>query len=177
MKYRSILNAAFVLLSVSVLAMPIRAAHSATTVNVALLDMSSVAGHGMMGLGMGMMGPGQGMMGAGQGMMGSGMMSIRTDKSTVKTGEIHFVATNWSRGLVHEMLVVAVEDPNAPLLYDYGTAKIPEEKVKALGEVAELEPNGAGTLDVKLAPGSYLLICNVAGHFAAGMVTPFTVTP
>ena len=170
MKYRSILNAAFVLLSVSVLAMPIRAAHSATTVNVALLDMSSVAGHGMMGLGMGMMGPGQGM-------MGSGMMSIRTDKSTVKTGEIHFVATNWSRRLVHEMLVVAVENPNAPLPYDYGTAKIPEEKVKALGEVAELEPNEAGTLDVKLAAGSYLLICNVAGHFAAGMVTPFTVTP
>lgn len=198
MKSKFILSVASVLLALSFLTMPVRAATGATTVNIALLDMSSVAGQRMTG--MGMMRPGQGMMGQswgmmtpgqgaagpgwgmmsqgqGQGMMGMGMMSIRVDQPTVKAGNIHFEATNWSRGVVHEMLVVAVDNPNAPLPYDYDAAKIPEDQVKALGEVAELQPNASGSLDLKLAAGSYLLICNVAGHYAAGMVTPFTVTP
>jgi len=105
------------------------------------------------------------------------MMSIRVDKSTVKAGEIHFAASNWSRGLLHEMLVIAVDNPNAPLPYDYGTGEVPEKQVKVLGEISELEPNGSGGLDLKLAPGTYLLLCNLPGHYAAGMVTPLTVTP
>jgi len=40
-----------------------------------------------------------------------------------------------------------------------------------------MQPNASKTLDVTLAAGSYLLICNVPGHYAAGMVTPLTVTP
>ena len=210
-------SAAPVLFSLSILSSPVVAAENATTVNVALLDVSSVMGSGMMGMmapGQGMVGPGQGMMGPGgpgwgmmgpgQGMMGPGamgpgwgmigpgrgmmgmgmmgmgmmgMMSIRTDQATIRAGEVHFVATNWSRGLVHEMLVVAVDNPSAPLPYDYGNAAIPEEQIKDLGEIGELQPNGTGVLDVTLDPGSYLLICNVAGHYAAGMVTPLTVTP
>jgi uncharacterized cupredoxin-like copper-binding protein len=79
--------------------------------------------------------------------------------------------------MVHEMLVVAVENPDAPLPYDYGAAKVPEEQIKSMGEVSELAANESGNLDVKLPPGTYLLICNVAGHYASGMVTPLTVTP
>lgn len=205
MKFKLALSAVCALLSLSFLALPAQAAESKTTVKVALLDMSAVMNYGMMGPGWGggagpgwggMMGPGWnggpgpgpgwgrmmgprwgGMMGPGYGMMGMGMMSIRTDKATVKAGEIHFAATNWSRGLVHEMLVVAVDNPNAPLPYDYNTGEVPEKQVKVLGEIPELEPNASGSLDVKLAPGSYLLLCNIPGHYAAGMVTPLTVTP
>ena len=32
------------------------------------------------------------------------------------------------------------------------------------------------TVTFDMQPGTYLLICNVPGHFAAGMVTPLTVT-
>ncbi len=204
MKFKQLLRLACVLLSLSFLAIPAQAAEGKTTVNVALLDMTAVGGQGMMGPRWGMMGPGGGggqgpgwggmmgqgwgggqgpgwggMMGQGQGqgMMGMGMMSIRVDKSTVKAGEIHFAATNWSRGLLHEMLVIAVDNPNAPLPYDYGTGEVPEKQVKVLGEISELEPNGSGGLDLKLAPGTYLLLCNLPGHYAAGMATPLTVTP
>jgi len=204
MKSKQILRAVCVLFALSFLAMPAQAAEGKTTVNVALLDMTAVGGQGMMGprWGMmgqgwgggqgpgwgGMMGPGWGggqgpgwggMMGPGQGqgMMGMGMMSIRVDKSTVKAGEVHFAATNWSRGLLHEMLVIAVDNPNAPLPYDYGTGEVPEKQVKVLGEISELEPNASGSLDLKLAPGTYLLLCNLPGHYAAGMVMPLTVTP
>lgn len=202
MKFKQLLRLACVLLSLSFLAIPAQAAEGKTTVNVALLDMTAVGGQGMMGPRWGMMGPGGGggqgpgwggmmgrgwgggqgpgwggMMGQGQDMMGMGMMSIRVDKSTVKAGEIHFAATNWSRGLLHEMLVIAVDNPNAPLPYDYGTGEVPEKQVKVLGEISELEPNGSGSLDLKLAPGTYLLLCNLPGHYAAGMATPLTVTP
>jgi len=211
MRFKLALSAVCALLSLSLLALPARAAEGKTTINVALLDMSAVAGYSMMGpgwsggagpgwggmMGQGwdggsgpgpgwgrMMGPGWGggagpgwggMMGRGQGMMG--MMSIRTDQATVKAGEIHFAATNWSRGMIHEMLVIAVDNPNAPLPYDYGTGEVPEKQVKVLGEISELQPNASGSLDLKLAPGSYLLLCTVPGHYAAGMVTPLTVTP
>jgi uncharacterized cupredoxin-like copper-binding protein len=170
------------------------AANEATTVKVALLDMSSAMPMGMMGYGMmgqGMMGQapgsmnpgsGYGMMGPGMmgGMMGQGMMgmmSIRTDKPTVKAGTVTFDVTNWSRSVLHEMLIVAVDNPNAPLPYDYTRAQKPEEQIKVLGEAEDIQPSQSKALEVTLPQGSYLLICNLPGHYAAGMVTPFSVTP
>ena len=183
------------------------AADGSTTVKVALLDISSVmpmgmTGYGMMGPGWGqgqgmmnpgMMGPGwwqgqgttnPGMMGPGMmgygmigpGMMG-GMMSIRVDQPTVKAGTVAFDVTNWSRSVLHEMLVVSVDNPTAPLPYDYAQARVPEDQVKVLGEAADLQPNVAKTFEVTLTPGSYLLICNLPGHYAAGMAVPLSVTP
>jgi len=181
---------------------PSMAADGQTTVKAALLDMSSLMPMGMMAYGMmapgwgqgqgptnpgmmgpGMMGPGMmgyGMMGygmmMGQGMMG-GMMSIRVDKPTVKAGTVTFEVTNWSRSVLHEILVVSVDNPTAPLPYDYPQARVPEDQVKVLGEAADLQPNVSKTFGVALTPGSYLLICNLPGHYAAGMAVPLSVTP
>lgn len=171
-----------------------------STVKVALLDMSSQMPAGMMSYGMmspgmtgmmgqGMMGPammGPGMMGQlqnqtypgvmGPGMM-MGMMSIRIDKPSVKAGTVTFDVTNWSRSVLHEMLVISVESQTAALPYDYAQARVPEEQVKVLGEAADLQPNASKMVDIALTPGSYLLVCNVPGHYAAGMVAALTVTP
>jgi uncharacterized cupredoxin-like copper-binding protein len=181
-----------ILLSSVALFSPLPAgAEEAASVNVALLDMSSLMGPGnggnfsMMGNGWGMMGGwgsgwgagNWGMMGDGRGMMGMGHMAVRVDQASIKAGAVHFNVTNWSRGVVHEMLVVAVDSADAPLPYDYNTAKVPENQVKSMGEVGELQPNQSGSLDVTLAAGTYLLVCNVPGHYAAGMWVPLTVTP
>jgi len=127
-------------------------------------------GHGMMGRGMmgyGMMGPG---------MMG-GMMAVRTDHSSVKAGTIHFDVTNWSQGVLHELIIVAVDNPQATLPYDYSKAKVAEDQVKVLGDTGDLQPGASYAFDLTLAPGTYLLFCNVPGHYAAGMVSPLTVPP
>jgi uncharacterized cupredoxin-like copper-binding protein len=159
----------------------------AETVKVALIDMSAVvpagagAGTGMMSPGMmgfGMMG--QGMMGRGSygpGMMGVGMMSVRVDKTSVKAGQVTFDVTNWSRSVVHEVLMVAVDSPDAPLPYDYSKQTVVEDQIKSLGETEELKPNASKSIELTLSPGNYLLLCNVPGHYAAGMAVPFTVTP
>ena len=159
------------------------AAAETTAVNVALIDISAVAsgpvgqGFGMMGpgIGFGMMSPGMIGRGGGQGMMG--MMSIRADKTSAKEGPVTFNVTNWSRSVVHEMLVVAVDSPDAPLPYDFSKQIIPEDQVKALGETNELQPNASKSIELTLAPGNYLLVCNVPGHYAAGMVLAFTIAP
>jgi uncharacterized cupredoxin-like copper-binding protein len=160
---------------------PVLAADPQATVRVALLDMSATMPMGMMGgygmMGPGMMGsPGMGGYGMGQGMMMGGM-SIRIDQPTIKAGAVTFDVTNWSRSVLHEMLIVAVDNPTAPLPYDYSLAQVAEDQVKVLGEVADLQPNASDDLEVTLPAGAYLLICNVPGHYAAGMVTMLNVTP
>jgi uncharacterized cupredoxin-like copper-binding protein len=171
---------AALLVSLQALITPARAA-DAITIKVALTDMSSAMGVGPMGRGMmgqGMMGPG--MMGGGYGMMGPGMMmgmmAVRTDHSSIKAGPVHFDVTNWSQGVLHELIVVAVDNPQAVLPYDYSKAKVAEDQIKVLGESGDLQPGASYAFDITLAPGTYLLICNVPGHYAAGMVTPLTVT-
>jgi uncharacterized cupredoxin-like copper-binding protein len=101
-----------------------------------------------------MMGPG--MM---QGMM-TGMMSIRLDRQAIKAGKVELEITNWSRSLVHEVLIVPVDSPDAPLPYDYGTGQVVEDQVDVVADSSELKPSESKTLEVDLSPGSYLLLCN-----------------
>lgn len=191
MNHTSLKRLAIALFSITLLAASAATAETTQTVKVALLDGTSLMGlptmmgqQGKMGQ-PGMMGqPGymgqQGQMGQ-QGMMGQpgrmGMMSVSVDKDTVKAGAIIFEVTNFSKAMEHEMLVIAVSDPNAPLPYDSDSARVPEDKVNSLGEVPELEAGKSGKLELHLKPGVYLLICNIAGHYAAGMYTVLTVTP
>ena len=162
-----------------------------TTVKVALVDMTAssqniagMMGQGGYGLGMGQGGNGYGMMGGGRGMMGRGpggggmglgMMSIDIDTASVKAGEVTFDVTNWSRTLVHEMLVVAVDNPDARLPYDADDQRVIEEKIKSLGETEEMQPGASKDVTLDLKPGTYLLVCNLPGHYAAGMWTVLTV--
>ena len=187
-------RAALAAFALSLILMTPGAAADQPIVKVALIDMTALVGPGagpgagsghMMGQGygqgFGMMGPsyGPGMTGQGQGIMSRGMMgamSVRTNVNSVKAGKITFEVTNLSRSIVHEIIVVAVENANAPLLYDYSTGQIPGKQIKMLGETEEMQPNGEKTITLDLKPGIYLLICNVPGHYAAGMWTPLTVT-
>jgi uncharacterized cupredoxin-like copper-binding protein len=106
-----------------------------------------------------------------------GMMSIRIDRQVIKAQKVELDITNWSRSLVHEVLVVPVDSPDAPLPYDYGAGQVVEDQVHVLADSSELKPNESKMLEVDLSPGSYLLLCNVPGHYASGMVAPLTVTP
>jgi uncharacterized cupredoxin-like copper-binding protein len=45
----------------------------------------------------------------------------------------------------------------------------------AVGEVPEQPPGAAASHSFKLKPGKYVFICNVPGHYAAGMYGSLTV--
>jgi uncharacterized cupredoxin-like copper-binding protein len=104
------------------------------------------------------------------------MMGIATDQVQVPGGEVTFVVSNQSRELSHEMVVAPAADPEAPLPYDEVEMTVDEEAAGALGEVEELEPGGEGKVTLSLQPGTYVLFCNVPGHYAAGMWAVLTVT-
>jgi len=40
-----------------------------------------------------------------------------------------------------------------------------------------IDPSGSQTRAIDLAPGKYLFVCNIPGHFKQGMFTVVTVTP
>ena len=107
--------------------------------------------------------------------MSKATMGIAIDKTTVKAGEVTFAVTNDSKETIHEMLVSPVADPAKPLPFVASEFRVDEEASRDLGEVSELDPGKSGALTVTLAPGTYILFCNVAGHYMSGMWTLLTV--
>jgi hypothetical protein len=85
---------------------------------------------------------GQRMMGTGmmQGPM-MGMMSIRIDRQVIKAQKAELDITNWSRSIVHEVLIVPVDSADAPLPYDYGAGQVVEDQIHVLADSSELKPN------------------------------------
>jgi uncharacterized cupredoxin-like copper-binding protein len=111
-----------------------------------------------MGLGIGMKGD-----------MSMAMMAVEPDKFAVPAGMVTFKVTNASADTVHEMLVVPIADMQTPLPYNDKENRVDEEAAHDLGEVAELDPGKSGELTIELKPGLYALLCNVPGHYGAGM--------
>ncbi len=67
------------------------------------------------------------------------------------------------------MIVVRAPSGVLPLRSDGLTVN---EEALARSSVGTLEPGQAGAdreLEVRLTPGRYLLLCNMAGHFMGGM--------
>jgi hypothetical protein len=45
-----------------------------------------------------------------------------------------------------------------------------------MGMIEDMSSGSSGRMTVRLSPGTYVLFCNVPGHYAAGQHTTFTVT-
>lgn len=89
--------------------------------------------------------------------------------STVAKGKVTFNVNNVGR-LVHEFVVIKTDKPANGL----GTgSRVPE--AGNVGETGDVQAGASKTLNVKLAPGHYALICNIPNHYAAGMHADFTV--
>jgi uncharacterized cupredoxin-like copper-binding protein len=132
-----------------------------SVVNVDLVDMG---GGTMMG--------GRTMMGGWTG----GMMRVLTGRTQVPAGTVSFRVVN-TGSLVHELVVL-------PLT---GTQRVGERVVGVDGRVDEtgsvgeasktcgagagdgINPGAIGWVTLQLAPGDYELVCNLPGHYAAGM--------
>jgi uncharacterized cupredoxin-like copper-binding protein len=106
--------------------------------------------------------------------MAKATMFMKADPATVPAGEVTLQLTNDSKTVVHEMLITRVADPTKQLPYKENENRADEEKTGDIGEVAELEPGKTGALTVTLKPGTYLLYCNIPGHYMAGMWTTVT---
>ena len=104
-------------------------------------------------------------------------MGITTDLPSIRAGDVTFEATNTSRVMVHEMIVIPMADGEKEVPYNKDEMRIDEDKAGAIGEVSELDPGASGKLTLRLKPGTYMLVCNLPGHYILGMWTHFKVTP
>lgn len=101
--------------------------------------------------------------------------SVTPDKTTVPTGKVTFKTKNIDT-ISHEMLVIPLPSGKLDTMpYDHTISRIPEDKIESLGEVPETEGGKTGELTLDLAPGTYLLFCNITAHYESGMHAVITV--
>ncbi len=106
---------------------------------------------------------------------GGGPMAIKMDTAKVPAGEVVFKVTNQAMTEEHEMVLVKLKNKDARAPLANAKHRVDEAKLKTLGEVTDLKPSQSGELKANLKPGAYALLCNIKGHYEAGMWTAFTV--
>ncbi|MGW1028789.1 sulfocyanin-like copper-binding protein [Streptomyces sp. NPDC002577] len=119
----------------------------------------------------------------GPGWQGMGMMWLRTSPSTVPAGTVSLRVFN-TGALTHEVVVLPLPAGKAVGERPIGTqGRIAE--TGSLGEASRSCGAGEGEgitsgamawTTVTLPPGRYELVCNLPGHYAAGMYTELDVT-
>ncbi|MCB5283463.1 sulfocyanin-like copper-binding protein [Arthrobacter sp. AL08] len=121
------------------------------------------------------------MMGARNGGMG-GAMRMTADRSTLAHGAVSFLAAN-AGTLSHELVILPLAADQIPGTRPIG-ADGQIDEADSLGEASNtcaegtgqgILPGTTGWVTVTLPPGRYELVCNLPGHYAAGMYTQITV--
>jgi len=100
-------------------------------------------------------------------------MAIALDATSVPAGPVIFGVAN-AGAVTHELVVLRTD-----LAVDKIPAN-PEEAGKvsedgSLGESGDISAGRWSSFVLTLSPGKYVLICNLPGHYAAGMRIGFTV--
>ena len=113
----------------------------------------------------------------------AGMMRVVTSTSSVASGAVSLRVTN-SGVLTHELVVLQLKagaDAGSRSIGDDGKV----DEAGSAGEVSNtcgadagdgLAPGSTGWTTITLTPGRYELVCNLPGHYGAGMYAELDVT-
>ena len=122
------------------------------------------------------------MQGSGRSMMG-GMMRLSLDRSTVSHGQVSFLAINGGN-INHELVILPLPADQIVGTRTIGAdAKIDENG--SLGEASNtcaagsgdgIAPGASSWVTVNLPAGRYEVVCNLPGHYAAGMYAQLLVS-
>jgi uncharacterized cupredoxin-like copper-binding protein len=99
-------------------------------------------------------------------------MAIPMDVSEVSAGQVTFLVSN-TGAAEHEFVLIATDLAADQLPVKDGV--VDETQVPVVTRTALLQPGEKATVSVDLPAGHYVVICNVPGHYLAGMHTEFTV--
>lgn len=93
-------------------------------------------------------------------------------------GSVAFNLAN-EGSIPHEFLVVRSDRPAADLLelVSPETNRLDEALLDVIGEQPEWEPGAPGAVTLDLSPGTYVVMCNIAGHFKNGMYADLEIVP
>ncbi|MDP9238019.1 MAG: plastocyanin/azurin family copper-binding protein [Chloroflexota bacterium] len=101
--------------------------------------------------------------------------AITLDKAQASAGQVTFNVTNDGPS-AHEFVVFKTDVAADALLV--AANKVDEEAtdVTHIDEIAAIGAGESKQLTVKLDPGKYVLLCNLAGHYGLGMRVGFEVS-
>lgn len=97
---------------------------------------------------------------------------IDVASATANEGEIAFEVSNAGQ-LLHEFLVIRTDLAEDALPID--GVQVDESQLNVVAGTIELPPGQSQLLLTDLEAGNYVLICNIPGHYNAGMHRTFTV--
>ena len=95
--------------------------------------------------------------------------------ATVSPGEVTLRVHNNGPDM-HELIVVRTEATQLPLRSDGLTVDEDRIKAETAGSIDDIHPGSTADTRIRLRPGRYLLLCNMAGHFRGGMRSVLVVT-
>jgi uncharacterized cupredoxin-like copper-binding protein len=146
-----------------------RAAQAATVVKITLWDKGAASMEGMEGMApMGLAMPGAD--------MAMATMGITVDPPEIAAGEVKFQVSNDSTEFYHSVTISAIADASMALPYLADQAMVDAETLGVTAKSRDLGLRERETVTATLTPGTYVLYCNVAGHYVMGMWTLLKVT-
>ena len=92
--------------------------------------------------------------------------------SSAPAGSVTFNISNEGPS-THEFVILKTDDAADAL--PTKDSEVEEDKLDVVDEAEDIAPSTTATLTTDLEAGSYVIICNVTGHYEAGMHTAFTV--
>jgi len=102
--------------------------------------------------------------------------SVTPDPDSAPAGEVTFDITN-DAGQTHEFVVFKTDlAPDQLPTDENGDVDEAGAGVEHVDEVEDIEGGSTKSLTVNLDAGSYVLICNLPGHYAQGMHAGFSVS-
>jgi uncharacterized cupredoxin-like copper-binding protein len=98
---------------------------------------------------------------------------VVTNVPSVKAGTVKIGVRNLAT-MEHNFQVIKTDLAADKLAVDAATSKAKEDG--KVGEIAKIPGGTSASVTLDLAPGNYVFICNIAGHYQLGMHTAFSVT-
>ena len=101
--------------------------------------------------------------------------NVSVKPNTATAGEVKFTIKN--EGTIgHEFLVVKTDILDGQIQLDGDHFSEPSPGLEVIDEIGEFPAGSTELLVLSLEAGNYQLVCNLPGHYAAGMHTSFVVS-
>lgn len=99
--------------------------------------------------------------------------AITVSPATFKAGSIKFGIRN-NGAMVHDFDLIKTDVAFDKLPLDTGSGKAKDDGL--VKQMINIAANRSTTLTADLAPGNYVIVCNIPGHYQLGMRVAFKVS-
>jgi len=99
--------------------------------------------------------------------------AITLSPAALSAGQVTFNVSNDATDMPHELTIIKTDLPADQLPTSGGV--VDTSQLDVVGSTDDLATGQSTTLTVTLESGAYVLVCNIPGHYAAGMYLAVTV--